>query len=121
MANKNFSCLKKSKDFKLIANSCTSYKHRFFFVKIAKKALISSIQTEYPVLGVTISRKIGKAVIRNKIKRRIKAIFLSFDFNIEQSSLVYSFYVKQNIIYASYAELKNEVDKVKKNINKYLI
>jgi ribonuclease P protein component len=29
----------------------------------------------YPRLGITVSRKIGKAVIRNRVKRRIREIF----------------------------------------------
>ena len=29
----------------------------------------------YPRLGITVSRKIGKAVVRNRVKRRIREIF----------------------------------------------
>jgi ribonuclease P protein component len=30
---------------------------------------------DYPRLGLTVSRKIGKAVIRNRVKRRVREIF----------------------------------------------
>ena len=29
----------------------------------------------YPRLGITVSRKIGKAVVRNRVKRRLREIF----------------------------------------------
>ncbi len=35
-------------------------------------------------LGVTVSKKVGKAVIRNKVRRRIKESYRSLELNIKK-------------------------------------
>ena len=60
----------------------------------------------YSRLGITVSKKIGKAVVRNKIRRRMKEIYWEFEPKIAQGyDLV--FVVKKNVPDISFIELKS--------------
>lgn len=60
----------------------------------------------YSRLGITVSKKIGKAVVRNKIRRRMKEIYREFEPKIAQGyDLV--FVVKKNVPDISFIELKS--------------
>ncbi len=69
--------------------------------------------------GFTITKKIGSAIVRNKIKRRLKSIIRKllkckdkyFDLNFN-----YILICKKEIVSVSYNDLKNELaDKFKSN------
>ncbi len=65
--------------------------------------------------GICVSKKIGKANVRNKIKRRVKDI-------IDKSKLLfpnkdYIIVLKQNALDAKYCELNEDLIEILKNIN----
>ncbi|MCG0275094.1 MAG: ribonuclease P protein component [Thermosediminibacteraceae bacterium] len=63
---------------------------------------------EYSRLGVSISKKIGKSVVRNKIKRRIKEAFRTSLENIKKGyDIVIS--VKKEARNADYHEIKGQL------------
>ncbi len=66
--------LTKNKDFISVYKKGKSTANRFFVLYIAKKA-----ESEPFRLGVSISKKVGNAVVRNRIKRLVKAVFLDLD------------------------------------------
>ena len=70
--------------------------------------------------GFTITKKIGSAIVRNKIKRRLKSIIrklLKYKDKYFDLSFNYILICKKEIVRVSYHDLKNElIDKFKSNI-----
>ena len=81
--------------------------------------LESKINENMPHFGFTITKKIGSAILRNKIKRRLKSIIREllkykdkyFDFTFN-----YILICKKEIVKVSYDDLQHELmDKFKSN------
>ena len=72
-----------------------------------------------PKFGFTITKKIGSAIVRNKIKRRLRSIIrelLKCKDNYFDLSFNYILICKKEIVRVSYHDLKNElIDKFKSN------
>ena len=60
-------------------------------------------------VGFSVTKKVGKAVVRNKVKRRIKEAVLKFANNI-QSKHTLIFVAKPEIINADFLTIVNEVE-----------
>ena len=78
-----------------------------------------NVANKVPHFGFTITKKIGSAIIRNKIKRRLKSIISKLlkskdkYFNL---SFNYILICKKEIVKVSYNDLENELmDKFKSN------
>lgn len=65
--------LKKNRDFRRIYNQGKSTANRELVIFVKENPNI-----EYFRLGISVSKKIGKAVVRNRIKRLIKETFRLF-------------------------------------------
>lgn len=63
--------VKKNQEFQKIFQHGTSFANRQFVVYVLKKE-----QQEHFRIGLSVSKKIGKAVTRNQIKRYIRQSFL---------------------------------------------
>ena len=61
--------IKNTKDFKKVYNEKKSIANRLFVLYVFPNGLTHSR------IGVSVSKKVGKANVRNKIKRRLKEIF----------------------------------------------
>ena len=72
-----------------------------------------------PHFGFTITKKIGSAVVRNKIKRRLKSIIRElFKYKDKYFDLGFNYILicKKGIVRVSYNDLENEMmDKFKSN------
>ena len=81
--------------------------------------LESKINENMPHLGFTITKKIGSAILRNKIKRRLKSIIrelLKYKDKYFDLSFNYILICKKEIVKVSYDDLQNELmDKFKSN------
>ena len=65
-----------------------------------------------PHFGFTITKKIGSAIVRNKIKRRLKSIIrklLKYKDKYFDLSFNYILICKKEIVKVSYNDLKNEL------------
>ena len=62
--------IKKEKDFKLVFKKGKSYANRQFVVYLSDHPDVTHLR-----LGISVSKRLGNAVMRNKIKRRIRAFF----------------------------------------------
>ncbi|MET3110829.1 ribonuclease P protein component [Salinicoccus halitifaciens] len=62
--------IKKEQDFKLVFKKGKSYANRQFVVYLSDHPEVAHLR-----LGISVSKRLGNAVKRNKIKRRIRAFF----------------------------------------------
>lgn len=62
-------------------------------------------------VGYSVSKKVGKAVVRNKTKRRLKECVLSYSDKIRNSYYIV-FVPKPKIVKLSFLEIKQEVYKL---------
>jgi len=92
--------IKKSEDFTRIIKNNQSYKSKYYSIYYMK-----SEKTQY---GITIPKKIGNAIIRNKIKRQIKNIIYNNEKNIQLGNN-YVIIIKEAIATLSYAEKEKEL------------
>ena len=65
--------------------------------------------------GITIPKKLGNAVLRNKTKRRVKNI-IDQNKNTIQNSYDYVIIVKKGILELTYLEMEKELLKLMKSI-----
>ena len=83
--------------------------------------LKSNVINKVPHFGFTITKKIGSAIIRNKIKRRLKSIIrelLKCEDTYFDLGFNYILICKKDIVKVSYNNLENELmDKFKSNKN----
>ncbi len=80
------------------------------------------IKSEEEILkiGIITSKKLGNAVTRNKIRRRIKASFIRLSFDRENfpKNLEIVILPKKNIAEADFLKIKEDVKKFLGNFNK---
>lgn len=92
--------IKKYRDFKKAYDHGKSFGNRNLVLYVRKN------NTDETRLGITISKKTGNAVVRNKIRRQIKEIYREFQPRIKTGyDLV--FIVKRNVPGISFAQLKS--------------
>ncbi|WP_425380012.1 ribonuclease P protein component [Spiroplasma endosymbiont of Stenodema calcarata] len=69
--------VKKNHEFQKIINNRSFIKTNTYFIYLSKNNL------NYHRFGISVGKKLGNAVIRNKVKRQIRAM-LSFDFSAKE-------------------------------------
>lgn len=72
--------IKKNDDFQSVFKNGTSVANRQFVVYMLEKPE----QTEYRI-GLSVSKKIGKAVVRNQIKRYVRQVFTELKKDLKQN------------------------------------
>lgn len=66
-------------------------------------------------IGIVVSKKVGKSVIRNRIKRYIRAAYTEIEPNIEKESNILIIWKKQVLpSYANFYDIKNELVEILK-------
>ena len=89
--------IKKSTDFTKIISSKQVIKNKYCSIYYQK--------SEKNLYGITVPKKIGKAHIRNKIKRQIKNIIRTNEFNIPKP-FDYVIIIKEAILELDYQNIK---------------
>ncbi len=113
--------IKKSSDFKIIQKNAHK-KHALSIILLQHPTLINSKLNNKFVddnqnfncrFGITISKKIHKsAVVRNKIKRRIKNILKELLPIISKSNYDYIIIAKQQILELDYNKIYNDIKRL---------
>ena len=101
--------IKKSETYSKIINENNSVKNKYFSVYISK----SEDNNKY---GITIPKKIGKANVRNKLKRQVKNIIITNEFII-QKNLNYVIIVKEASLSLNYDEMATELLNLLKKVS----
>lgn len=97
---KKINILKKNEDFGRIINSTKALKSKNFTIFIEKT------NNDVYHFGISVGTKIGKAVIRNKIKRQIKNIIDKKDYKNNFNCIII---VKRGILNLSFLEMQQEL------------
>ncbi|MEI3530595.1 MAG: ribonuclease P protein component [Bacilli bacterium] len=98
---KKINIIKKNDDFSRIIHNCPYIKNDLYVIYIDKNNNLNNYQ-----FGISVSKKIGKAVVRNKIKRQIKNIIDKFNYQNNFNCIII---VKKNIISKNYAEMREKL------------
>ena len=101
---KKLDIIKSSRKYTEIINTNKCKRNKYFSVYYRK----NNDKNKY---GITVPKKTGTAVIRNKIKRRVKNI-IDNNKNIVQKNYDYVIIVKKGIIDLTYQEMEKELLKL---------
>ena len=92
--------IKKSATFTEIIENKKGVKNKYFSIYYQ--------ESDKKLYGITVPKKIGKAHVRNKIKRQIKNIIINNEFDI-QNNFNYVIIIKEAILELDYQSIKNEL------------
>lgn len=101
---KKIEIIKSSEEYTEIINTSKSKKSKYFSVYYRK----NNNSNRY---GITVPKKTGTAVIRNKIKRRIKNI-IDNNKKIVHNGYDYVIIIKKGILELTYEEMEKELLKL---------
>ena len=93
--------IRKSKTYSQIISENHSVKNKYFSIYYIQS-------DDSPKYGITIPKKIGKAYIRNKLKRQLKNIIISNENDI-QNQFNYVIIIKEAALLLSYNEMAKEL------------
>ena len=96
---------RKSEDFTRIIKKKNGFSSGLFIIDIEKN------KKDKTLFGITFVHNIGKAVVRNKLKRRTKAI-IDNNKNSFEKGLNYIIIIKKEAITASFKELEKDLLKL---------
>lgn len=100
---KKVNILKENKEFGRIIATIKPYKYKDFIIYKEK------IESNVSHFGISVGKKIGNAVTRNRIKRQIKSII---DQNPYKNNFNCIIIVKKGIIEKTFQEIKEELMEV---------
>ena len=101
--------IKNSSTYTIIINNGISLKNKYFSIFYQK----SETNNRY---GITIPKKIGKANIRNKLKRQTKNIIVNNENNIP-NNYNYVIIIKEAILELKYNEMADELLNLLKKVS----
>lgn len=105
---KKIDIIKSSNEFTEIINTGKSRKSKYYSIYYRK----NNTSNRY---GITIPKKLGIAVLRNKTKRRVKNI-IDHNKNTMQNGYDYVIIVKKGILELTYIDMEKELLKLIQSI-----
>lgn len=97
--------VRKNEDFSKIIKKRKSVADQSFIVYYYKK------QEPYSRVGISVSKKLGNAVERNKIKRQVRMMFANiYDFDNSPSDLVVI--IRKGYLEKSFSDNQNNLEKL---------
>lgn len=101
--------LKKNKDFNKVYNNGKSYATRNLVLY-----LLAVPENKANRYGLSVSKRIGNAVVRNKLKRRLREIIREFEKKYDFKFYNIIFIARNPVVDLSYQQLKKDVKKLYK-------
>ena len=105
---KKVNILRKTMDFDRIIKNNKSYKYKDYIIYVEK--------TSNPIyhFGLSVGKKVGNAVTRNKIKRHLKTII---DKNSYEKGINCIIIVRKGLLEKSFSERENDLIEAFKRLN----
>lgn len=100
--------LKSNRDFNRIIQTIKPFRYKYLSFYIEK-----TTKNKY-FFGFSIGKKIGNAVIRNKIRRKIKVIISKYDYQKGFNCIIM---VNSDILNKSFLEIEKDIFESLKNLN----
>src|SRR5574344_1072786 len=104
---KKINILKNNRDFDRIISNKNSYKYRDYIIYLEPT-------NEVYKFGISVSKKLGNAVNRNKIKRQIKTIIDKYDYQKNFNCIII---VLRSVLTKSYATMNTDLEEALKKLN----
>lgn len=115
----NLSILKKRNEFKFIAkHGRTIFSYSFFVQFIKTERLFTNNDKQNIFYGITVSKKVGNAVVRNKLKRMFKVLIRSSQ-SILNKNFCYVIIGKHKAYEKNITNLQQELKYCLNKIQKY--
>lgn len=108
MKKKNI--LKNNRDFNRIIQNNKPYKYKDYVIYIEK------VELENYHFGISVSKKIGNAVVRNKLKRQIRAIISKKDYQNNFNCIII---LGRGILEKDYQQMEDNLFEAFKNLDIY--
>lgn len=101
--------IKKNEEFSEIIS------HNKFFSSSSYKIYRAKSKENHSRIGISVSKKIGNAVVRNKIKRQIRMMLIQmYDFESNKYDLI--IIVRNNYLKKAYKDSKDELELLIKKV-----
>ncbi|MGM0548533.1 MAG: ribonuclease P protein component [Bacillota bacterium] len=104
--------LKKNKEFKKVYENGKSYATRNLVIYCLKYK--KGKKNRY---GLSVSKRVGNAVVRNKLKRRLREIIREFEKNEDFKGYEIIFIARNPVVQLNYHSLKKDVNRLLKKMN----
>ena len=104
---KKINILKENRDFSRIISTNKSYKYKDYIIYVEDSDNVYKF-------GISVSKKVGNAVTRNKIKRQLKTIIDKYTYQKKFNCIII---VLRSVLTKTYAEMSIDLEKALKNIN----
>ncbi|PTV97907.1 ribonuclease P protein component [Halanaerobium saccharolyticum] len=104
--------LKKNKEFKKVYENGSSYATRNLVIYCLNYE--KGKKNRY---GLSVSKKIGNAVVRNRLKRRLREIIREFEREKEFKGYDIIFIARKPVVNLDYHRLKKDVKKLYQKMN----
>lgn len=104
--------LKQRREFLRVQRGGTKHHVRHFMVFVSSRLSTAGTDTDEPLptrLGITVTRKVGNAVTRNRIKRLVREVFRVHRMRLPQG-LDMVWVAKQQAAAATYAEVLHDFE-----------
>ena len=97
--------VRKNEDFSFIINKRKSIANQSFVVYYFKRSF------DYSRVGISVSKKLGNAVMRNKIKRQVRMMFANI-YDFENSPFDFVVIVRKPYLEKKFSDNQNNLEKL---------